>query len=65
MQNTFLWDQEGVDVEQAFREILTKNGNEAFLRLELDRDVVTPLLGSPLGKAERRWMKRFKLRYLD
>jgi hypothetical protein len=63
-ENTFLWSENGKNVETELRNILTPFGNSIFRRLELDRDffqVLKPLIYDDWMK---RWANKFWERYL-
>lgn len=64
VQNTFLWKNNGEDVEHAFRNILTPLGNRAFMVLELEKDVVSYLIAESNTHSSKEWLKKFWIKYL-
>jgi hypothetical protein len=64
VENSFLWKENGKDVEQAMRNVLTTFGNSIFRRMELDRDFfqfIKPLINDEWMKC---WSIKFEERYL-
>jgi hypothetical protein len=63
-ENSFLWKEDGVDLEPAVRALLTPSGNAAFRRLELRRDFVDVLGGLVARGAHSAWLARLAERYV-
>ena len=64
-QNTALWKERAGHVHERFQELLTPLGQQAYRRLELDRDVVKLLEGMDLQPEQQEWLGRFRARYLS
>ena len=63
-QNEWLWKEHGKQVEDGFRSILTPKGNQAFKRLDIENDVVSPLEGLSNNAASDTRLKKFREKYL-
>ncbi len=63
-ENTYLWNSHKQNNEKAFREILTKKGNEAFRSLELDKDFISILESKVIDKWSNDWLVKFRNKYL-
>lgn len=64
VENSFLWIDEQIDVEQSVRALLSRTGNSAFRRLELLRDFVKPLRQRVRGGSQQAWLDRLVERYV-
>lgn len=62
-ENTELWKDAGAPLEPAVRKLLTPDGNAAFRRLALRRDV-TDILAALVGPHHRTWLADFIERYV-
>lgn len=64
VQNTYLWQEAEGDVLERIHGILTPQGHAAFRKLELEREVITPLEQWANAAEQRAWLQRFRERYL-
>lgn len=63
-ENTFLWENKKQNNEKAFREILTKKGNERFKTLQLDKHFISKLENYVNDKWSKNWLRKFRGKYL-
>jgi hypothetical protein len=65
LENKWLWEQkDGEDVKLEFRKLLTPNGNAAFSKKDIKKDVIENLKAQTLDEWERQWISKFEERYL-